>query len=127
MMIYTPEMNTGENIFCFGSNLSGRHGKGAAQEAFLHWGAIPGVGFGPMGHCWAIPTKGWRLEILSLDHIGFYVRRFKEYALIHPARYKFLITPVGTGLACYSHQEIAPLFRNFPTNCVMPDEWKGIL
>jgi hypothetical protein len=27
-------------IFCFGSNLAGRHGKGAAKYALKHFGAV---------------------------------------------------------------------------------------
>jgi hypothetical protein len=36
------------NIFVFGSNLSGRHGKGAAKTA-LGWGAKWGQGVGLQG------------------------------------------------------------------------------
>ena len=44
-------------IFVFGSNLAGRHGKGAALHAKKFYGAEYGVGVGPTGNAYAIPTK----------------------------------------------------------------------
>ena len=44
-------------IFVFGSNLAGRHGKGAALDAKNKYGAIYGVGFGRTGNSYAIPQK----------------------------------------------------------------------
>jgi hypothetical protein len=44
-------------IFVFGSNLAGRHGKGSALEALKKHGAIYGQGVGPQGASYAIPTK----------------------------------------------------------------------
>ena len=42
-------MNQKQEIFCFGSNLSGIHGAGAAKYARLHHGAIMGQGIGLQG------------------------------------------------------------------------------
>ena len=42
-------------IFIFGSNLLGMHGKGAAKTA-LQWGAKIGVGEGLCGSTYALPT-----------------------------------------------------------------------
>ncbi|MBI3408193.1 MAG: hypothetical protein HY040_07540 [Planctomycetes bacterium] len=44
-------------VFVFGSNLAGRHGKGAAQYALQHRSAIYGRGTGLQGNSYAIPTK----------------------------------------------------------------------
>lgn len=44
-------------IFVFGSNLAGRHGKGAALWARQHRGAIYGQGIGLQGNSYAIPSK----------------------------------------------------------------------
>jgi hypothetical protein len=44
-------------IFVFGSNLKGVHGKGAALHAKEKHGARYGVGSGPTGTAYAIPTK----------------------------------------------------------------------
>lgn len=45
-----------KHIFVFGSNLSGRHGKGAAKTA-VNWGAKWGQADGLQGRTWGIPTK----------------------------------------------------------------------
>lgn len=53
-------------IFVFGSNLAGRHGKGAALYARQHYGAIYGQGVGRQGNSYAIPTKDGKLNPLPL-------------------------------------------------------------
>ena len=64
-------------IFVFGSNLAGRHGKGAALYARQHHGAIDGQGIGLQGNSYAIPTKDARLRTLPLSQISTYVEEFK--------------------------------------------------
>lgn len=49
---------TAPTVFVFGSNLAGRHGKGAALDAYRYHGAIRGQGVGWQGRSYAIPTKG---------------------------------------------------------------------
>ena len=53
-------------VFVFGSDLAGRHGKGAALWARLHRGAIYGRGVGRQGNAYAIPTKDRQLRVLPL-------------------------------------------------------------
>jgi hypothetical protein len=65
-------------IFVFGSNLAGRHGKGAALEALRHYGAKRGVGFGHEGLSFAIPTKDEKLKRLPLPKINGYAQLFLE-------------------------------------------------
>lgn len=67
-------------IFVFGSNLAGRHGKGAALYAREHYGAVYGVGVGPTGSAYAIPTKDGKLRTLPLDQIKKHVDAFLAYA-----------------------------------------------
>ena len=43
-------------VFVFGSNLAGHHHGGAARMAHEQFGAEWGVGVGPTGQCYAIPT-----------------------------------------------------------------------
>lgn len=112
-------------IFVFGSNLAGRHGKGAALYAKQHRGAIYGQGTGRQGNSYAIPTKDRFLKPLSLLAIRDHVNRFLDYAKQHPKE-EFKVTAIGTGLAGYKHQEIAPMFKGAPANCMLPAEWKGI-
>lgn len=110
------------NIFVFGSNLAGRHGKGAALFARKYHGAIYGQGNGKQGNSYAIPTKDVYLRSLPLDTIEFYVKHFIKYA-INNSNYIFNITRIGCGLAGYKDSDIAPMFKNAPTNCILPKEW----
>lgn len=87
-------------IFVFGSNLAGRHGKGAALWARQHRGAIYGQGVGPQGNAYAIPTKDHRLRVLPLDVIAGHVHEFLKYAG-ERSDLRFQVTPVGCGLAGY--------------------------
>lgn len=114
------------NIFVFGSNLAGRHGRGAALHARKHHGAVLGIGEGPQGNSYAIPTKGFAIRPLALDAIEGHVKRFIAYAKAHPEN-TFELTPIGTGLAGYEPSQIAPMFRGSPPNVVWPkvfEPWK---
>lgn len=109
-------------IFVFGSNLAGRHGKGAALEARKKHGAVTGCGVGIQGFSYAIPTKGRALEVLSLEQIRYYVAQFVAFATTHP-QLTFRMTPIGCGLAGYSPKQIAPMFHGAPANVIMPGEF----
>jgi len=100
----------GENqIFVFGSNLSGIHGAGAAKTA-LKWGAIMGQGVGLQGQTYAIPTKSEGISrTLSVDEIRPYVYDFISFAKDHP-ELTFLVTEIGCGLAGHNADDIGPLF-----------------
>lgn len=111
-----------QEVFVFGSNLAGRHGKGAALAARRLWGAEYGVGVGPTGNAYAIPTKDERLRPLHIDVIAGYVDAFKTYARAHPQVF-FRVTRVGCGLAGYKDSDIAPMFKDAPANCELPYEW----
>ena len=110
-------------IFVFGSNLAGRHGKGAALEARTKYGAEYGVGEGRTGFAYAIPTKDHDLRPRSLGVIELSVERFIKYAEEHP-ELEFLVCRVGCGLAGYTDEEIAPFFAKAPTNCELPAGWR---
>lgn len=113
-------------IFVFGSNLAGRHDKGAALFARQHHGAQIGVGCGPTGNAYAIPTKDTRLYTLPLVSIAGYVAAFLQYAWHNPDL-DFEVTRIGCGLAGYIDAQIAPLFAGAPSNCHLPPEWASIL
>lgn len=112
-------------IFVFGSNLAGRHGKGAALHA-MSLGAIYGRGEGRQGDTYAIPTKDRFLRTLPLTSIKHYVSHFFAHAREHPND-TFRLTPIGCGLAGYRHEQIAPFFRHAPANVILPDEFKAVL
>jgi hypothetical protein len=115
-----------EAIFVFGSNLSGRHGKGAALHARQHYGAVYGKGVGFQGSSYAIPTKDHALRAMPLPQIAHYVSQFIKFAAEHP-ELTFQVTRVGCGMAGYSDKQMAPLFAKAPKNCRLPEEWKPLL
>ena len=101
-----------DEIFVFGSNLSGIHGKGAALTARKLYGAKLGQGWGLQGNSFAIPTKDRNIKTLPLHIIKTYIDVFYWYAQNKPNR-KFFVTAIGCGLAGYRHEEIAPMFLKF--------------
>ncbi len=111
-------------IFVFGSNLAGRHGAGAALDAYRNHGAIYGQGVGPQGNSYAIPTKDENLKSLPLEYIELYVKKFLVYARKHPKQI-FGVTRIGCGLAGYKDSDIAPMFKSAPSNCILPKEWQN--
>ena len=60
-------------IFVFGSNLSGMHGGGGARLAYQKFGAIWGQGVGLQGQSYGIPTMQG-----GVDTIKPYVDEFIE-------------------------------------------------
>ena len=120
----TPENITSikENeVFVFGSNLSGRHGKGAAKTA-LGWGAIWGQAAGIQGKTYGIPTKDAAIRrTLRIDEIKPFVDDFIDWAKYHTGNI-FYVTEIGCGLAGYKPKDIAPLFKDAVnvTNIFLP-------
>lgn len=106
-------------IFVFGSNTEGRHGKGAAKFAMQKFGARWGAAEGLTGRCYALPTVGHRLSKMSLAEIAAHVARFRRFAILNP-ELTFLVTEVGCGLAGHKVKDIAPMFSDMPTNVVLP-------
>ena len=119
----TQQSDTSARIFVFGSNIAGRHGKGAALHARKHCGATNGKGVGRQGQSYAIPTKDAKLQTLPITAVASYIGDFIAYAVSN-LDLRFEVTRVGCGLAGYTDQQIAPLFRNAPANCKMPDGWR---
>lgn len=113
-------------IFVFGSNKAGRHGAGSALHARRHHGAIYGQGVGLQGESYAIPTKDENLNVLSIEEIKTYVNDFILFALNHQ-ECKFKIVRIGCGLAGYTNEQMAPLFKNCSPNCILPKEWIPII
>lgn len=99
-----------EQIFCFESDLIGKHSKGAAKQA-MNWGAKLGKSIGIQGRTYSIPTKGRAVNItLTVAEIKPFVDDYIEYARKHP-KLTFLTTLIGCGLSKYKPKDIAPLFE----------------
>lgn len=97
-------------IFVFGSNLSGRHGKGAAKTA-LGWGAKWGQAAGLQGRTYGIPTKDASIRrTLTIEEIKPFVDDFIKFAKSRKDLI-FLVTEVGCGLAGLKPKDVAPLFE----------------
>jgi hypothetical protein len=126
MAVFTADQNDGAHVFVFGSNLRGRHGKGAALTAATSWGAEEGVGSGRTGMAYAIPTKIHPYQVLSVPVIGRHIERFLDYAAAHPDL-TFLVTPIGCGLAGFTAEQIAPYFAGAPENCQLPQEFLDVI
>lgn len=109
-------MTEKEVVFVFGSNEAGRHGAGSALEALKNHGAVYGVGRGRQGNSYAIPTKTRHLSRLCLSDIQSEVDTFIQYAKAHSDT-TFRVVDVGCGLAGYTPELIAPMFKGAPGNC----------
>jgi len=111
-------------IFVFGSNLAGRHGKGAALIAYQEYGAKYGKKGrkGKHGQSYAIPTKDSNLQPLPLSRIAYYVGQFIHYAANHK-KLVFYVTRIGCGLAGYKPKQIAPMFKLAGSNVLLPSEF----
>ena len=113
-------------IFVFGSNCAGMHKSGAAKTAIDKYNAIYGVGVGRQGRSYGIPTKGFKLEVLTLREIRIGVDTFVAYAEMHP-ELDFAVTKIGTGLAGYGNEYMAPLFLKAGKNCFFDRSWEPFL
>ena len=123
--ITPPTVKTlaGNEIFVFGSDLRGIHCGGTAYQALRNFGALLGQGVGPQGRCYAIPTI-----VGGLQKIQPYITEFIQYTLSHPEQ-TFLVTPIGCGIAGFTPQEIAPMFRRaMPIeNILLPQQFWNVL
>ena len=92
---------------------------GAARVAYEKFGAEWGVGDGPTGRCYAIPTMHGGLE-----DIRPYAKKFIAYAKAHPMK-RFMLTRVGCGIAGFKDSDMAQLFEDaleIP-NIAYPRKW----
>ena len=113
-------------IFVFGSNLAGAHGGGSARAAVEKYGAIMSQGIGLQGDSYAIPTLDHNLVQLELHDIAAHVGDFLEFAATMPEA-RFNVVAIGCGIAGFNPEEIAPMFRDAPPNCQLPEEFIAIL
>ena len=114
-----------EGYFVFGSNLKGIHGAGAAKMARELYGAELYRGVGFMGKCYAIPTKDMHIRTLPLEAIYPHIETFVALTSTIENRW-YLVTPVGCGLAGYTPEQIAPMFKG-AKNCWFPHTFQPYL
>lgn len=112
-----------DEVFVFGSNLEGLHGGGAALLAYERFGAVWGQGTGLQGKSYGIPTMHG-----GVDVIAPYVDEFIAFAREH-RELKFLVTEIGCGIAGFTIEEMAPLFKDAidEENIYLPQRFIKIL
>lgn len=121
--VYDPKSG---QIFVFGSNLAGIHGAGAALYAHKKLDAKWGRGEGLASKLtYALPTKDENIETLPLDRVQHYVERFMKYAALYWDD-TYFVTRVGCGLAGFTDEQIAPMFKGAPSNCILPPGWREL-
>ena len=120
-------------VFVFGSNTQGRHGKGAALTARQKFGAIYGQSEGPQGQSYAIITKDLtksKHPSRTKEQIIEQISKLYEYAKQNPDK-EFLIAYSGTGanLNAYSNQEMADMFNSLdiPQNIVFEESFNQLI
>lgn len=123
-------------IFVFGSNTQGRHGKGAAKTARELFGAKYGQASGLQGQSYAIITKDLTLpytlqyKSISENDIKKQIEELYSFAKEHPDK-EFFIAYTGNGvnLNGYSSKEMATMFSSFeiPNNIVFEIEFAKLL
>jgi hypothetical protein len=128
MLVYKGKIKNikPNQIFVFGSNNQGRHGKGSALFARLRCGAIYGQASGLQGNSYAIITKDLTKKIhpsISKDFIIKQIKELYEYAESENGlKFLFIVAYSGTGdnLNNYSCQEMADMFSTFsiPKNMI---------
>ena len=123
---FTPEHISSlsvDEIFVFGSNLAGHHGGGAARTALSKFGAVYGQGVGLQGQSYAIPTMQGGVETIAP-----YVDEFIDFAKRHGDKF-FYVTRIGCGIAGFSDEDIAPLFKEALnlSNVCLPESFVSVL
>ena len=113
-----------DQIFVFGSNTQGRHGRGAALTARLKFGAIYGNPEGIQGKSFAIITKDLTKKThpsRTVSQIISQINKLYEYANLHPDK-EFIIPYKCSdyNLNAYSSEEMAKMFASIdiPENIV---------
>lgn len=127
------ESLTEKQIFVFGSNTQGRHGKGGALKAKQKFGAIYGQAKGLQGQSYAIITK----DISCFPHksndmksIMSQISELYERA-IEMKDHEFFVCYAGTGtnLNGYKPEEMAKMFGfgHIPSNIVFEEKFYKLI
>lgn len=120
-------------IFVFGSNTEGRHGKGAALQARIHFGAKYGQASGLQGRSYAIATKDLRKTIhpsISKQVIINQIAALYHYARKNPNMdFYVAYSAQGKNLNGYTNLEMMEMFAEasidqpIPINIVFEEEF----
>lgn len=112
-------------VFVFGSNLAGKHIGRCAAFAAKHYNAEVGIGEGPTGQSYAVPTKDEHLDALPLADVQWHVEQLLAYARTQRDA-RFQVTRIGCGLAGFTDAQMAPLFKKTSDNLFIPGRWLSL-
>lgn len=112
-----PAMFKGKNnIFVFGSNTQGRHGKGSAKFALDHCKAIYGKSQGLQGYSYAIVTKDLTKKVhpsISKEYIMEQIdKMYLDCELFEGYNFYVAYRADVENLNAYSPMEMAEMFHN---------------
>ena len=120
-------------IFVFGSNTNGKHGKGSALVARQNFGAKYGQAYGLQGQSYAIVTKDltkYKHPSISSEHIIEQIKKLYLFAEEN-SQLDFIIAYSGTktNLNGYSNQEMANMFSQtyIPKNIIFEYEFSKLI
>jgi len=121
---FHPENSTpnGDWVWVFSSNASGKHAKGPAKVARLHFRAENGVWTGPTGRAYAITTYDKNHKLLPLVRIQHEVNTFLNYAMTRPEE-NFYVTRIASTQGQAPDKAVAELFSRASANCSLPQAW----
>ena len=118
-------------IFVFGSNTQGRHGKGNALLAYEKFGAIYGQPEGLQGQSYAIITKDLTKSShpsRTVEQISEQILKLYEFAKQNPDK-EFLIAYTDKiNLNAYTPNEMLVMFKSFdiPNNILFNKKFVNI-
>ncbi len=130
---YPIEKLEPHQIFVFGSNTEGRHGKGAALWARKYAGAIYGKPEGLQGQSYAIVTKDLTKSTHpSIDMMQIIHQIGKLYleAELNPEKEYLIAYSVRPNLNGYTVQQMAEMFsihQEIPENIVFEEEFSKLI
>jgi hypothetical protein len=119
-------------IFVFGSNTQGRHGKGSALIAREKFGAKYGQSSGLQGQSYAIITKDLTKKVhpsITKDKIIEQIKNLYQFAKENKEKEFLIAYKNGKNLNSYSSQEMADMFSSIdiPENIVFEETFSELL
>jgi hypothetical protein len=121
-------------IFCFGSNTQGRHGKGTGKLAIDKFGAIYGQPRGLQGRSYGIVTTDltkFKRPSVSYVSLCIEIQNLYEFAVDNP-NLDFLIAYTGLdskNLSGFTNSQLADIFSLYkiPDNIIFEKEFSTLL
>lgn len=106
---------TPTQVIVVGTNMNGHHLGGAAAQAHKDFGLAWGIAEGISGQTYAFPTLERQMTKRGIKALERSRDRLYETARALPEK-EFLLTPIGTGIAGYTYEEVTPVFTDLPPN-----------